>query len=218
MDSLRSLPIDEFKSKIKPVFDEIVKQLPADKQSSINFDEIIIESYNRLQKMEIDVEILDITLETHPDVQDTACVLAVINVMADVLFIVLGLTGLSSAERSSIIGKIIKEISPTEIKVIEGLIMAFNDAGSKLAKAKFVVQIFGEIFKAVGAKAFWKAMQESMSWVEWVTVGIAAIAQITLWVGTDGAALVAEVVLLVLLLVTFTKDILAAQTACASTQ
>lgn len=218
MDSFRTMQIDEFKSKLKPAFDDIVKQLPADKQSSINFDEIIVESYNRLQKIEVDVGVLDITLETHPDVKDTPCVLAVIKVIFDVVTVAMQCAGLSKGVSDSIVAKILKDISPTEMTIIEGLIMAFNDAGTNLEKAQFVLKILGEVYKAVGAGAFLQAMLSSMSWFDWVKFGVVALAQIVAWLGTDGAAFIAEVVLLVAYLVTLTQDILAVQKACASTQ
>ena len=216
MDSLRTLQIDEFKTKLKPAFDDIVKQLPTDKQSSINFDEIIVESYSRLQKMEVDIGVLEITFETHPDVKDSACVIAVIKVIWDVLSIAFKLAGLPTKVSDSIIGKIVQDINTTEMTVLEGLIEAFNDAGSNKDKAIFAVKFLKEIYDGIGAGAFLQAMLSSMSWVDWTIFGITALAQIVAWVGTDGAALVAELILLTAYLLTLTKDISTAQTACAS--
>ncbi|CAB4033609.1 Hypothetical predicted protein, partial [Paramuricea clavata] len=63
----------------------------------------------------------------------------------------------------------------------------------------FIVDVvffaLGLIYNAGGFRAVFKAIKDEMSWWDWIKTGVIAVAQITAWFATDGAAFIAEAAL-----------------------
>ncbi|KAJ8257284.1 hypothetical protein GJAV_G00183950 [Gymnothorax javanicus] len=93
-------------------------------------------------------------------------------------------------------------------RAIEAFIEAWNSAGgSAYGKAK---AIFSLIKESYGAKILWtiiKALCSNMTWYDWAKTAAKVTAMIIAALATDGAALIAEIALIVLNAVDFARKI-----------
>ena len=211
------MPIDEFKSKLKPVFDEIVKRIPEDQHSSINYDEIVNASYDRLQEMKVGIEISDFTLEIPPDVRDPACLIAVLFVCWSAISIVMQCTGLSSGVSESIGREIAKKIAEGNTSTLRAIILTYNEGGNMYSKAKFVFELLSEIWNVIGLLEIIDAIRIAVgNWVRLIQLALVPIAQIIVWVASDGVAFVAQVVALFLKLPILHDKVMHALEKCQS--
>ena len=125
----------------------------------------------------------------------TPCEKAIGMVVFDIVMFVFGLVGLHVSNQERLNRALIREIGPTTLRGFARSIHNFSAAEGKMAKAKALFSIMGEIWNAGGFRAAFKVVKDEMSWWEWAKTGIIATVQITAWFATDGIAFIAEAAL-----------------------
>ncbi|CAB3996123.1 hypothetical protein PACLA_8A071883 [Paramuricea clavata] len=125
----------------------------------------------------------------------TPCVEAIAVFIVDVVFFALGLVGLHVSNQERMARALLRELGEDTLRGFLRAIHNFNAADGALAKAKALFAILGQIYNAGGFRAVFKVIKDEMSWWEWIKTGVIAVAQITAWFATDGAAFIAEAAL-----------------------
>ena len=136
-------------------------------------------------------------------------------VAVDVVFFVLGLVGLHVSNQGRIARAVIRELGGETLRGLARAIKAFSDADGAMNKAKALFKLMGQIWKAGGFKAAFKALKGEMTAWDWIKTGVIAVAQITVWFGTDGAAFIAEAALSIMSAEQLIEDAVKAVKACS---
>ncbi|MFY7885860.1 MAG: hypothetical protein ACOVOV_13560 [Dolichospermum sp.] len=125
----------------------------------------------------------------------TPCESAIGACALDVVFLVLSIAGLGAS--SNLISKnaFAAMLGKDTLNGFQFMIEEIKST-SGLAQALHVFDLFGQIYKAGGVDAIIQDWENSdISWWDWVTTGVEVIAQIVAWIATDGVALAAQVVI-----------------------
>ena len=134
----------------------------------------------------------------------------------DVVFLVIGLVGLHVSNQERIARALLRELGEDTLRGFLRSIRNFNEAKGAYEKAKALSTIFGEIYYAGGFRAVFKVIKDEMTWWEWAKTGVFAVAQITAWFATDGAAFIAEVALNIMSAEQLLEDGIKAAKVCSS--
>ena len=143
------------------------------------------------------------------------CVEAIGVVLVDVVFFVLGLLGLHVSNQERIARALLRELGEDTLRGFLRAIHNFKEAEGAVDKAKALFAIIGGIWNAGGFRAVFKVLKDEMSWWEWVKTGIIAVAQLTAWLATDGAAFVAEAALSIMSAESLIEDAIKADKECS---
>ena len=145
------------------------------------------------------------------------CIESIMMAIWGVVCVFLQLLGINDRE-SYIAGRaVLKEINPAILNGLRDDLLAFKGAmgaGINFDAAKELCSMVSKLFTALGIKTVVKAVLTAMKWYDWIIVGATFIAQVIVWVATDGFALAAEVALMVLAIATEIETLLQAISAC----
>lgn len=143
------------------------------------------------------------------------CLEAILMFVVDAVFFVLGLLGLHVSNQERIARALFRELGVDTLRGLQRAIHNFNEAEGATKKAKALFAILGGIYKAGGFGAVFKVLKDEMSWWEWVKTGVVAVAQLTAWFATDGAAFIAEAVLSIMSATTLIEAGIKVDKACS---
>lgn len=123
------------------------------------------------------------------------CTEACLMATTQAVLFVFGLVGLHVSNQERIARALLRELGQETLRGFDRAILAIKEADGAMAKAKALFKFLGQVWKAGGFKAAFKAAKSEMSWWDWTKTAITAVAQITAWFASDGAAFIAEAVL-----------------------
>ena len=135
-------------------------------------------------------------------------------VTVDAVMFAFGLVGLRVSNEERISRAIIRELGGETLRGFARTIHEFSEADGAVNKAKALFKLLGQIYNAGGFKAAFKVLKDEMNWWDWTKTGIIAVAQITAWFATDGAAFVAEAALSIMSAEQLIEDAAKAVKAC----
>uniref|UniRef100_A0A7S2NRI4 Uncharacterized protein n=2 Tax=Zooxanthella nutricula TaxID=1333877 RepID=A0A7S2NRI4_9DINO len=150
-----------------------------------------------------------------PPANTTECEEKAISLAIEVVLFVINLatagtaTG-ATAALSRAKASLVTELSPTLIKALAAeahvLVEAYRHNNAH-GMGEAVVAMFRELWNGHIVRACIDAIRAEMNWWDWATTGVTLVACLTLWLGSGGAVLAAQVALTIL---SATKLILAA--------
>ena len=143
------------------------------------------------------------------------CKEAILLVLVDAVFFVLGLLGLHMSNKERVARALLRELGEDTLPGFLRAIHNFNEAEGALNKAKALFGIIGGVYKAGGFSAVFKVLKDEMTWWEWTKTGIIAVAQLTAWLASDGVAFVAEAALSIMSAESLIEAALKATKACS---
>lgn len=149
---------------------------------------------------------------------EDSCPYAIGVVVVDCIFMILGFVGLHATNSEAIARAAAKEVGEEVAKNLPKwlkLINALKEADSATAKAKAIFDIGSAAYSAGMFRGILASIESSMKWWDWIITGVAAVAQITALVLTDGAAFIAEVVLNATAIAYVVSDSVKAGHACS---
>lgn len=146
----------------------------------------------------------------------TPCEEACAAVTVDVIFFAMGLVGLHVSNQERITRAVIQELGGPTLRGFARAIHNFSTADGAYNKAKALFTLMGQIYRAGGFRAAFKVVKQEMTTWEWIKTGVIAVAQITAWFATDGAAFVAEAALSIMSAEQLIEDAVKAGKACSS--
>lgn len=125
----------------------------------------------------------------------TPCEEAIGIFLVNAVMLAIGLVGLHVSNQERLSRALLQELGQDTLRGFARAIHNFNTAEGAVAKAKALFTILSQVYKAGGFRAVFKVLKEEMSWWEWLKTGVIAMAQISAWFLTDGAAFIAEAAL-----------------------
>lgn len=137
----------------------------------------------------------------------TKCEEAGFVVLLDVIMLALSVLGLKTAYNQTVNRAVLRELGPDTLRGLMANIHNLRNATSTLERAKEMFSLLGAIYNAGMLRAVVKHFFDGMSWFEWMKTGIIALAQFIAWFATDGAAFVAEMVIVLASAVSLGQDI-----------
>lgn len=192
--SLKNLPYPEFIKKAAPALDSFLKEAKGSLNGqSFNHEQALMDMYAFAQG-EFPVSWRP---AAHSPAQiSSACTQSLITCAIDVVAIMFQIAGVPEEVTEKAAAKLISDVSEEALCGLEQDFKALADATNITDQAKAIFTIFAGVYKITGIRQIIGAIEHSMKWYEWVIMGATIIAQITAWLATDGAAAVAELVLL----------------------
>jgi hypothetical protein len=129
-------------------------------------------------------------------------------VVADVLGLLLGLFGLRASNKRLAEAVVAKTARGWRygLRNIGREFSNAKRAGDKLKMAKLAFSVFSGLCNVLSVKAVVQLMFGTMTKRDWAKSGLIVLAQMAMWFGTSGAALVAQLAMLVLGAVELVND------------
>lgn len=140
----------------------------------------------------------DVTLQSS-ELLD-ACTTSIIDVLISIIILVFSVAGLPQTHAENAARSLIREMGFETINRFRSSFeFILRETGGTVTRGKQaleVLSIFGGVYNAVGLRAIYTALYDTLDWYDYITVGLVAVSQFVVWFGTDGAATYAELVLL----------------------
>ncbi|GLC45376.1 hypothetical protein PLESTB_000315900 [Pleodorina starrii] len=148
------------------------------------------------------------------------CADATIFVVLDIVSFVLALAGLQAAlsryVRNEVAAMLVEE-APEFVNIFRGIIDELRMANGFREMVGPIVKILYAFNRLGGIKILTRTLADRMPWWEWFKASIVMAFVVGAWLGTDGAALIAELFLAGAALEQLVEDSLALAKACAPT-
>lgn len=146
-----------------------------------------------------EIRLLQTEKMTEEMTSEAQCITKILIFCVQVVFFALGLAGLKIFGQPKGIAKAVgKQLSDKSIHGLKQLVDKFNEAESALGKARALFGILDGFRNIGGVTAVVHEIANHMSFWDWVTTGVVAVAQITAWMATGGLAFIAKAALSVM--------------------
>jgi hypothetical protein len=211
---------EELAVTLRPFYDEFLKELTPDQQAQVPFDLFLSESTLFLNGKDPVNAVNQHLKETDaPETQkkdDKAdkCVVAIGTVVADAFGILFEAIGIREEQVRAATRVLLRELGEDTMRGLRSTITEFREASGLTDRAKIIKKLGGEVYNAVGKDGIKKALEKKMHWYDWLIMGATIVAQLVIWFASDGAALVAEIVLFATDVARTAEDGVAAYEAC----
>jgi len=126
------------------------------------------------------------------------CDRAIIQFTVDAVLFALSLVGLKISNEERLTRALIRELGPETLSGIGRLIHEFNEADSAYKKSKVLFEILKILYDDKVFSDVKDILVDEMSTWDWIKTGIIAMAQLVAWFLSDGAAFIAECVLVIM--------------------
>lgn len=129
-----------------------------------------------------------------------ACLEDVVVVVVDVVTFALSFVGLDAKAEEDAARLVARKLGDDTLTGFELLVKAINEAEGKMAQAQAIFNLLSRLGGAFWRilKAVWNEYKHHMKWWKWIKTAIIIFAQCAAWFATDGAAFVAEVLLVIM--------------------
>ena len=144
----------------------------------------------------------------------TPCTEAIAVFLVDVVLFVLNLAGLRLPNGGPFAKAIILQLGEQRIRGFLKAITKFNLASNANEKAKAIFELVVAMYYADIFRAVFTVIKDKMSWLDWLTTGVIAVAQITAWILSGGAALIIKAALSIMSATQLLKDGIKAAKVC----
>ncbi|WP_246593451.1 hypothetical protein [Photorhabdus akhurstii] len=123
------------------------------------------------------------------------CTLAIGTVVAGAFKLAFKFMGIHEPERESATQILLKKLGHEAIHELLTIVHDLKNSNSITDKSKNTWSLIAKVKDDIGISGITNCLKESMHWYDWVITGITAIAQLTIWFSTDGAAFIVEIAL-----------------------
>lgn len=190
---LSQLPPGDTDFQIRLAYNQIYGQLTPDQQSNFSFNNVLNHTKAVLAgERELNLAMDFTSVKLNAEVS-TPCIVSITNAAVDAVMIVFQVIGLKSTPR--VVGEeIVGLLDDVALNRIQVFMRTWNTA-SNTGKCFIIYQIFAGIVRATGIKKLYSIIKKSMAWYDWALMFILIVAQILLWVVSDGVAAGAELFL-----------------------
>ncbi|KAJ8257286.1 hypothetical protein GJAV_G00183970 [Gymnothorax javanicus] len=145
---------------------------------------------------------------------DWAKIMQYASIVVEAVALVMSAVGISISPSSAATERAIEEVAEairrsTKLqRALDAFVEAWNSAGGNaFAKAKAIFQLLKDTYAAGILWTIIKALCRNMAWYDWLETAAKVTAMIVAALATDGAALIAEIALIVLNAVDFARKI-----------
>ena len=145
---------------------------------------------------------------------DWATIMQYASIVVEAVMLVMSAVGISASPGSGAIESTVEDVAhaiqtSTKLeKAVQKFVAAWSAAGgSKWAKAKAIFSLIKDTYSGGILWTIIKSLCQNMSWVDWLETSAKVTAMIIAALATDGAALIAEIALIVLSAVDFARKI-----------
>jgi len=156
----------------------------------------------------------DFATENQRDLSVSPCATAVVKAAFDCLSLLASLFGLIVTFTQTQFRSLYLAIGDVPSKLIVLLDAIKNTEGAQRALA--IGKYIGGLWNVGAFKAWWGVITDSLSWWQWVVLGVTVVAQVIAWVATEWVAFAAEVVLVLASLPTLIADVINAVSVCGT--
>lgn len=123
------------------------------------------------------------------------CLVSIGAFVVAILCFFLGLAGLRASVAEAAGRTILAELGQETIRGLLASIRLIAGEASTIIKAKEIVSVFFQIIKVTGINGIVSAICKNMYWYDWALIGTVVVGQLTIWFASEGAALIAEVII-----------------------
>lgn len=123
------------------------------------------------------------------------CLVSIGAFVVAILCFFLGLAGLRASVAEAAGRTILAELGQETIRGLLASIRLIAGEASTVIKAKEIVSVFFQIIKVTGINGIVSAICKNMYWYDWALIGTVVVGQLTIWFASEGAALIAEVII-----------------------
>lgn len=226
---IKRFPMDSLALAIRSQYDTLLAENPDEKE--VRFEDVVELSFQLLRgesfiefPEEIENESLDAAvfriaasssakaLSTH----DEECIEAIVKVAIDAFAACFAVMGLASREANMAARALVSGLDATAITGFEALIIDISNAESNWEKAKSTFALVSAIKTATGTSQVLKALKHSIRWYDYIIMEVTIAAQFVAITASDGAAMIAEFVLLGAAITQEVIDAVAANRICSN--
>jgi Fascin domain len=135
-------------------------------------------------------------------------------VILDIVMLVFSVLGLQAAKERYLqrVGAVARGVP--NLNGLSGVVKDIKEAKTGLARAKACFKLFKQAVKVTMLKDILKEVLHDMSWWDWTKTSAIAIMQITIWLGSEGVAFIAELALVVMAFESLAEDSYEAAVTC----
>lgn len=142
------------------------------------------------------------------------CAFAIGVVVADAFSVLFQFCGVNEFEARAATRALLEEMGEDTLRGLMANIHDLANAATLEQQAKEVWKLLAATSNAIGISAIVNALRSTMNWWDWVLASITVTAQLTAWFASDGAALIAELMLGSAFVVQLVIDAIAAADIC----
>ncbi|MCT8342314.1 MULTISPECIES: hypothetical protein [Photorhabdus] len=194
-EMLYTLSKEDLATELTPYYQDFYDQLSDHQKENISFDMVVNDAYKRLHFNNSAPTNTDGRLKLIEYAGVSPCTLAIGSVVAGAFKLAFKFMGIHESERESATQILLKKLGHDAIHELLTIVHDLKNSDSITDKSQNTWSLISSVKDDIGISGITNCLKESMHWYDWVITGITAIAQLTIWFATGGAAFIAEIAL-----------------------
>ncbi|AWK41065.1 hypothetical protein GPY51_13940 [Photorhabdus laumondii subsp. laumondii] len=194
-EMLYTLSKEDLATELTPYYQDFYDQLSDHQKENISFDMVVNDAYKRLHFNNSEPTDTDGRLKLIEYAGESPCIHAIGIVVADAFKLAFKFMGIHKPERESATQILLKKLGHDAIHELLTIVHNLKNSNSITDKSKHTWSLISAVESILGISGITDCLKETMHWYNWMITGITAIAQLTIWFATGGAAFIAEIAL-----------------------